>query len=153
MEPADSSEILPDERAVACALGSICDGHAATPLDWQLLRQALAGAVATARGPRRYYADLDTLTLGNIDTEEGIWSVPADGVLRDANGAVLIDLRSDAAALRCGAFPLEAAGDPARIAVWQAAMQRASNAERRRWAAFTRRVLRPLARALAKQAR
>ncbi|HEY9839915.1 MAG: hypothetical protein ACAI44_06155 [Candidatus Sericytochromatia bacterium] len=137
------------ERQVAEAIGQLCEGGEITADEWQAVREALCGPVATERGPRLYYADLDTLLLANVDTEEGIWSVAADGLLRGGNDEVLVNLQDEAAARKEGLFPLWAVTDAESLDRWQAAMQHASNPERHRWAKFLRRVLNPLSRALA----
>lgn len=113
------------------------------------MREALVGAVRTKdRGLRRYYADLDTMLLGNVDTAEGIWSTPEDGIVRGGKNEPLVNLNDDAAAKQCGLFPLAVVGDRDRMAWWHEAMKRANNVERRRWAKFLRRVLKHLVHAL-----
>lgn len=136
------------DREVPYVIGHLCDGFEISAEQRALLVAALAGAVLTDRGPRLYYADLDTMMLQNVDTEEGIWSVADDGILRGGSDEALADLYDDSSAREQGVFPLIVVRDEARMAWWEEAMRRAGNAERRRWARFVRRVLRPLQDAL-----
>jgi hypothetical protein len=142
-----------DDREIPYIIGHLCDGFDISAEQQALIVAAVAGAVLTDRGPRLYYADLDTMMLPNVDTEEGIWSVADDGILRGGSDQELADLRDDSSAREQGVFPLAAMGDDARMAWWAEAMAHAGNAERRRWAKFLRRVFRPLQRALGQSAR
>lgn len=136
------------DRAVADAIGNLCEGLEISDQERMAVLAALRGVVLTERGPRLYYADLETMLLPNVDTTEGIWSIAADGILRGAHNQALIDLTDDQAASEQGLFLLIVAGDETRLAWWTERMRRAGNRERRRWAKFTRRVLKPLRRIL-----
>ncbi|WP_444933913.1 hypothetical protein [Microbulbifer sp. JTAC008] len=43
-----------------------------------LIQAVLLGPVETSQGLQRYYVDIDTLLLDNIDTSEAIWSLGED---------------------------------------------------------------------------
>lgn len=137
------------DREIAEAIGQLCDGGQISGEQLAGVRAALKGAVLTERGLRLYYADLNTMLLSNVDTEEGLWSTAEDGIVRGGQSEALVDLANDQAARAEGLFPLAVIGDSGRMTWWQAHMQHASNAERRRWARFVRRVLKPLLRAIA----
>lgn len=129
---------MPDDRSIADALGYLCDGHDVSAEERQLALAALAGPVETDDGPLLYYAQVDTMALPNVDTAEGIWSVPADGLLRLTDGRIFVDFADDEAtfqkeffllihlrdSMRFAQIEARWLGDPERQAVWQAFIRR-----------------------------
>src|SRR5689334_22889792 len=134
-----------DDRDVAEALGDLCDGLSVSEEELAAARQALSGPVVTTRGERLYYVQIETMALDNVDTAEGIWSVPVDGLLRMPDGYVIVDLADESRAFEEQVFPLASFADAGRIARLVARESSVADPERlAAWAAFTTRVLEPL---------
>ena len=134
--------MIPTEREVAEAIGDLCDGRALeeSAADW--IARVRRGPIETRdEGLRLYYVSTDTMALDNVDTNEGIWSTPADGLHRNADGSLLFDLADDSAVYAFDLVPLTALDDPARFARLEA---RWAGDKRDEWAAFVRRVVVPL---------
>jgi hypothetical protein len=136
---------MPGDRSVADALGALCDGHEISAEERQLALAALAGPVETEDGPLLYYAQVDTMALPNVDTAEGIWSVPADGLLRLVDGRIFVDFADDEATFQKELFLLMRLRDPVRFAQIEARWLRDPAPERQAmWQTFVRRVVEPL---------
>lgn len=142
-----SALTMPDEREVAEALGDACEGRLLSDEARDVVMRALRGRVATTKGDRLYYAQVDTMALDNVDTDEAIWSTTPDGLLRLQNGSVLVDLADEDGSAREELFPLSACCDDGRIARVE---QRLASDEQRRvnWNRFKVRALEPLRRLL-----
>lgn len=136
---------LRDWLEIRDAIGDLCDGVEVEPELVTLARSALRGPVATLSGVKRFYADLDTLVLEHVDTAEGIWDAPADGVNRLQDGTACFDLADDEQVFDSAVFPLEAFWDRARFERIERAWLESADEERRlQWARFLERVVNPL---------
>ncbi len=141
------------DRDIADALGWLADGL-------EVSDEARAGALAALRGPvtvadrpgpRLYYVQVDTMALENVDTEEAIWSAPADGRILSNEGALVLDLNDPEAAFRGSVVLLPDLADPVRLRAladrWE---QSADPAQRDAWAAMVSRFLDPVVRGVAR---
>ncbi|MFL5801081.1 MAG: hypothetical protein ACJ8CR_04990 [Roseiflexaceae bacterium] len=136
---------MPDDRYVADALGALCDGHDISAEEQQAALAALAGPVETDDGALLYYAQVDTMALTNVDTAEGIWSVPADGLLRLIDGRIFVDFADDEATFQKEFFLLMHLRDPVRFVQIEARWLSDPDSERQAaWQAFVQRVVEPL---------
>lgn len=130
-----------DKRDIAEILGAICDGFDVSQTEQEVAIAALKGSVLTSdAGECLYYLDLDTALLDNVDTDECIWTVDADGLLRLPDGRIMLDLNDENAAFQEGFLMLKLIcesnsmrriqekwmnhSDPQRPVMWQRAFKR-----------------------------
>lgn len=141
------------DRDIADALGWLADGL-------EVSDEARAGALAALRGPvtvsdrpgpRLYYVQVDTMALENVDTEEAIWSAPADGRILSDDGRLVLDLNDPDAAFSGSVVLLTDLADPQRLRAladrWECSPD---SAQRDAWAAMVTRFLDPVVRGVAR---
>lgn len=134
------------ERDVAEILGDICDGIDVPHLEQEAAIAALRGKLLTSdAGERLYYLDLNTILLDNVDTAECIWSVAADGLLRTANGGVLVDFADENAVFQEGFLVLNVICEPTSMRHWQEKWMEDLDPQRpMAWQKALKRVVEPL---------
>jgi hypothetical protein len=78
-----------DKYEIKRIVGDYCEGCITTEEEKSLIRKSLNGAVDTIQGKQRYYVDLDTIILDNIDYAEAIWSIEVSEKYRGNENDIL----------------------------------------------------------------
>lgn len=94
---------------------------------------------------RRYVADIAECIDPNADRGEAIFSVPADGVVKNFRGEVSLDVSTQAKQIENGIFPLDIVLDSDETMNWQLEYLGSGNtAERlKTWKAFNEALIKP----------
>lgn len=126
----------------------LLDGQQRTTSLYLALRSGRPVPTRDSRGKdleRRYFADVAMCIEPDADREEAIRSVPADGLVRNFRGEVVLDVSTRQRQVEEGLFPLEIVLDAAATMPWQMAFLGPSGSPERyqRWIQFYEAVVSP----------
>jgi hypothetical protein len=92
---------------------------------------------------RWYYIDIEKALDPEIEREEAIVALPADRVVRNFRGEVILDCSTAELEMEHGLFPLSIALDMAAFFTWGNALQALDSPLKERWPQFVTEVLQP----------
>lgn len=128
----------------------LLDGQQRTTSLYQALRSGAPVATRDTRGndmSRRYFADIHACIDPQVDREDAIVSVPADGTVTTFRGEVTLDVSTREAQIAAHMFPLDIVLDSPETTRWQLAFLDPDPSGRLPvWIAFNEAVIAPFTR-------